>query len=181
MAIDSLTTSARTLKTARASRSRLFCSAVHVAFCDLLKNLVELTRIEELFASNWSFDPAFDFDPVDARHAHTVVQASVGELQGLTPISQGDKALKLAALLMHMVTDMNMVMDREALHHRVAHARVALLLGAEHPDAAVVNGLLELAFAQLDRLVALEDGDRPLEPCDGPDACDDARDLVICA
>ena len=181
MAIDSLTTSARTLKTARASRSRLFCSAVQVAFCDLLKNLVELARIEELFASNWSFDPAFDLDPADARHANTGVQASVEKLRALTPASAGDKALKLAAVLVHLATDMNMLMDREDLHHRVAHARAALLLGAEDPDAAFVNGLLKLAFAQLDRLAALEGGDKPLEPCDGPDACEVARDLVICA
>lgn len=180
MAINSPTTSARTLKTALSTCSHFFCTAVQVAFCDLLKNLFELTCVEELFASDWSFDPAFDLDPAEADHALELVQASVQRLRDLTPTSKGDKALKLAALLVHMATDLDKVLDRKGLYHRVAHARAALLLTADDPDAAIVNGLLKLAFAQIDRLAELEHGDMPLEPCDGPVACEAASDPMVC-
>jgi hypothetical protein len=150
---------------------------VHFAFCDLLESLTQLLRIEELFASDWSFDPAFSLDPGESVHAYRVVRASVHKIRGLTPASKGDKALKLAALMVQLAIDMEEAMDRSGVHEMIAHARACLLLEADDPDVAATNYLLKAAFTLLDRLAALEEGEAPL-----PDAgCDADRDPVFCA
>jgi len=166
MADISPITSARALKTALCALPSFSCPAVHFAFCDLLESLTQLVRIEEIFASDWSFDPAFALDPGESVHAYEVVRASVQEVRDLTPASKGDKALKLAALMVQLAIDMEEAMDRSGVHQMIAHARACLLLGEDDPDGAATNHLLRAAFTRLDRLAALEEGEVPFDGCD---------------
>jgi len=177
MADKSPITSARTLETALCALPSFSCPAVHFAFCDLLENLTQLVRIEELFASDWSFDPAFALDPSETVHAYEVVRSSVQKVRDLTPVSPGDKALQLAALMVQLAIDMEGAMDCSGVHAMIAHARNCLLLEEDDPDGAATNYLLRAAFTRLDRLAALEEGEALL-PCGEYDA---ELDPVFCA
>lgn len=152
--------------------------AVRNTFSDLLEDLAHLLRVEEDFASGWSFDPAFAFDPDESIHAHATVDAGAAAVLDLAPALPGDRVLQLAAFLVRLAISMEDAMDRSGLHEMIVDARARLMLDAGHPEAEVVNRLLKVAFTRLNRLAALDDTDPPLlPPCD----CESSPAQVFCA
>lgn len=176
MAVKAISTSARALETAQFDLAAV-SPAVRDAFCDLLECLAHLLEIEAFFASDASFDPAFAVDPGESVHAYATVRAAARKVRKLAPVWPGDKALKLAALLVDLAIGMEEAMDRAGVHEMIAHARACLLLEADAPEAEVTNHLLRVAFVRLERLAALETGAEPLLH---PDAHDAAPEPAFC-
>ncbi|HHX82593.1 MAG TPA: hypothetical protein GX696_06385 [Pseudomonadaceae bacterium] len=176
MAINSVSTSARALETAQIKPPSV-SHALRDTFCDLLECLAHLLEIEAFFASDASFDPAFAVDPAESVHAYATVHAAAMKVRKLPPVWPGDKALKLAALLVDLAIGMEEAMDRVGVHEMIAHARVCLLLEADASEAAVTNHLLRIAFVRLERLAALETDDAPLPH---PDEHDAAPEPAFC-
>ncbi len=181
MAINPISTSARALETAQIKPASVsppsISPGVRDAFCDLLECLAHLIEIEAFFASDASFDPAFAVDPGESVHAYATVRAAARKVRKLAPVWPGDKALKLAALLVDLAIGMEEAMDRAGVHEMIAHARACLLLEADAPEAEVTNHLLRVAFVRLERLAALETGAEPLLH---PDAHDAAPEPAFC-
>ena len=178
MAIESPTTPAPALKSARSMSDCFSTPAAQPAFVELLDSLTQLLRIEELFASDLSFDPAFDLDPAESVHAFENVRACLQRVLRRHPVSRSDKALTLAALMVRLAIDMEEPMDREGVHQMIGQARSCLMLAGRDPDAAFTNQLLRVAFNRLDALAALEHGDDRHPSGDDHEVDDEA---LICA
>ena len=159
MAIESPNTPALAMKSAHSTPYSFLNTKTQSAFVDLLDSLTQLLRIEDLFASDFSFDPAFNIDPAESADAFEKVRASLRCVLQSSPASRSDKALKLAALMVRLAIDMEEPMDRECVHQMIGQARSCLMLAERDPDAAFTNQLLRVAFSRLDALAAPERGD----------------------
>lgn len=159
MTVESPNTPALAMKSAHSTPHSFSNTKTQSAFVELLDSLTQLLRIEDLFASDFSFDPAFNLDPAESLHAFENVRACLQCVLQSLPSSSSDKALKLAALMVWLAIEREEPMDREDVHQMIDQARSCLMLAERDPDAAFTNQLLCVAFSRLDALAALEHGD----------------------
>lgn len=169
MAETILYTAAPALQTAHVETTPPTGSAVHEAFSQMLDCLAHLLRVEEGFASGWSFDPAFVLELDETTHAYAAVGAAAlavlaAPVSTVPALVQGDRALQRGALLVRAVIGMEAPLDSAALCQLLARHRGCLLEPGQDAASRAVNRLLGRALRRLAALAALMEAPADMAP-----------------